>query len=135
MTGCDPLGGVFEEKLFLMKKFFSTILSFSTKIRRYLGFSKDKVFQTNLELPPVLAMHLWVLPCFLLGWFASTFKCTHIGFVPGYCLGQTMRSGTRKKTSMTAMRTMMFSQSVACRVMARDLGSTLYDDSAASTCL
>ena len=58
---------------------------------------------------------------------------TYIGFVPGYCLGQTLRSGTRKKISLTAMRTRTFSQSVACRVIASDLGSMVFDDSATST--
>ena len=48
--------------------------------------------------------------------------------------GKTIRiAESSDMESWEAMRTRTFSQSVAYRVMARDLGSTLCDDSAAST--
>ena len=65
--GRDPTGGVFEEKLFLMKKFFSTILSFSTKIWRYLGFQKTKFSnKTDLELSTIFS-YASIVPHLLIG--------------------------------------------------------------------
>ena len=38
--------------------------------------------------------------------FASTIKCTHIGFVPGYCLSQILKkSSLKKEMETTSMRT------------------------------
>ena len=49
--GRDPTGGVFEEKLFLLKETsFSNVLSFSTRIWRYIFF-KRKMLLKNKGIP------------------------------------------------------------------------------------
>ena len=136
-TGRDPTGGVFEEKLSLLKTSFKNALSLSIKICRYLFFKRKKCFYKTKELPLSLPPYYYafILPiikyrvvCEYIPMYSYWFRPCLLSW-PDY-----MRRSTRKKVVMTAMRTRTFSQSVACRVMARDLGSPLFDDSAASIC-
>ena len=56
-TGRDPTGGVFEEKLSLLKTSFKNALSLSIKICRYLFFKKKMFLQnkrTTFEPPTIL---------------------------------------------------------------------------------
>ena len=51
-TSHDPTGGVFEEKLSLLKNFFSNALPFSTKIWRYLFFKENALQNKGIPLEP-----------------------------------------------------------------------------------
>ena len=71
-----------------------SILLFSIRIE----FSKQTKFYSNYKKVQCMLIRV--------GQFASTIKCTHIGFVPGYCLSQILKkSSLQKEMEMTSMRT------------------------------
>ena len=96
------------EKLYNSPYFSSTkVLELSNKVllNKSLPFSFQyrQSFQSKQSFTQAIkvqCMLIWV------GQFASTIKCTHIGFVPGYCLSQILKkSSLKKETEITSMRT------------------------------
>ena len=118
-TSRDPTNGVFEEKT--LPPNFQTSFKRSYLCNKDMEisalFQKSKFSKQNRLRASTILSYASIDTHSLIGWFASTFKCTHIGFVPGYCLGQTLRSRMKEETSTPMTPTRDLHQSAACRVV------------------